>query len=129
MNKARTIRVRWRADAPPLPLGCRWCGHAPYAHEAYSLPRRRDHLWEQPTPRQVQSRMTARRRLGMCGPLPATASRPSKVQPPVVSAHVRPGRHARPVPIPVTHDRGHSQDTFLPRQHDRRPWRERIPTR
>lgn len=29
MSKIRTIRVRWGAEAPPLPLGCRWCGHAP----------------------------------------------------------------------------------------------------
>lgn len=61
----RPIRVRWHADQPPMPLGCRWCGHPPYAHEATSLPHRAHHHWEQPTPAQVHARMTARRRLNL----------------------------------------------------------------
>lgn len=121
MSKIRTIRVRWGADAPPLPLGCRWCGHAPYAHEAHSLPHRRDHLWEQPTPRQVCARMAARRRLGLCGPMPAAVPvRPLRVRPPAV-APLRPGRHARPVPAAVAHGRVRPPEVVsLPR---REPYR------
>ncbi|GAA2850770.1 hypothetical protein GCM10010517_08290 [Streptosporangium fragile] len=120
MRKPRVIRVRWGADAPPLPLGCRWCGHAPYAHEARSLPHRRDHLWEQPTPRQVCARMAARRRLGLCGPVSAAApARPVKAHPAVVP-QARPGRHARPMTAAAP-GRGRSPDTFPPRR--REPYR------
>ncbi|MEU8201562.1 hypothetical protein [Streptosporangium sp. NPDC049046] len=40
----KIIRVRWHAERPPSPLGCRWCGHPPYAHNAASLPHRPGHL-------------------------------------------------------------------------------------
>ncbi|WP_326644073.1 hypothetical protein OG884_09185 [Streptosporangium sp. NBC_01755] len=118
MAKVRAIRIRWNADSPPLPLGCRWCGHAPYAHEARSLPHRRDHLWEQPTSQQVCARMAARRLLGLGGRLPVTApSRPLKVHPPAAPSQVRPGRHARPVAVIDAYGGGRSPDTTSP------PWR------
>jgi hypothetical protein len=96
----RIIQVRWHAEQPPSPLGCRWCGHPPYAHDAASLPHRRDHLWDQPTPAQVRTRMAARRRLGLCGrPLPAVPDivtvRPPKPHQPTVSPGSR-GRRSRP---------------------------------
>ncbi|MFI6458527.1 hypothetical protein ACIBF6_44150 [Streptosporangium amethystogenes] len=106
MSKVKAIRIRWKAEAPPLPLGCRWCGHAPYSHDASTLPHRRDHHWEQPTPRQVCARMATRRRLGLCGPLPAPA-RPLKTHP--STTETRPGRHARPATPPV-HGRGRAPD-------------------
>ncbi|MER5628545.1 hypothetical protein ABT061_46765 [Streptosporangium sp. NPDC002544] len=117
MSKIRTIRIRWKADAPPLPLGCRWCGHAPYAHDASTLPHRRDHHWEQPTPRQVCARMATRRRLGLCRPLPASA-RPLKVHPPIVPAQPRPGHHARTMTAPATHGRGRAPDTSPQRRYE-----------
>ncbi|MGS2645449.1 hypothetical protein [Streptosporangium sp. G12] len=113
-NPSRTlkiIRVRWHAEQPPSPLGCRWCGHPPYAHDAASLPHRPGHLWEQPTPAQVRTRMTARRRLGLCGRLPSAvpAAHPVPAAPnPSITVAARPtgrpfagspsgrGRHARP---------------------------------
>lgn len=98
----RSMRVRWHANRPPMPLGCRWCGHPPYAHEAASLPHRAHHDWEQPTPKQVHARMTARRRLGLCNrpPVP-TPVRPllppaSPAVPPAFPVlPVLPGRHRR----------------------------------
>ncbi|MEU8202746.1 hypothetical protein [Streptosporangium sp. NPDC049046] len=104
----RPIRVRWHADRPPMPLGCRWCGHPPYAHEATSLPHRARHHWEQPTPAQVHARMTVRRRLGLSGHPPvATPIRaiPAPTPPavsPVRLPEVSPGRHRRPEPSGVT---------------------------
>jgi hypothetical protein len=106
----RSIRIRWHAEQPPTPLGCRWCGHPPYAHEAASLPHRAQHDWEQPTPAQVNARMAVRRRLGWCGRPPAatplrpilrpTASAASPGRVPVASPEhappVSPGRHRRP---------------------------------
>ncbi|MFI6450038.1 hypothetical protein ACIBF6_00640 [Streptosporangium amethystogenes] len=83
----RPIRVRWHADRPPMPLGCRWCGHPPYAHEAASLPHRAHHHWGQPTPAQVHARMTTRRRLNLSGH-PPTPHRPLVPPPPTT----RPGR-------------------------------------
>ncbi|WP_424528525.1 hypothetical protein ACOZ38_02500 [Sphaerisporangium viridialbum] len=107
MTKARAIRIRWQADRPPLPLGCRWCGHAPYAHDASSLPHRRHHQWEQPTVAQVHARLATRRRLGLCASFPAAApTRPLKVHPPAT-----PGRHARTGDAPVSHGRGRAPDT------------------
>ncbi|GII87030.1 hypothetical protein Ssi03_50200 [Sphaerisporangium siamense] len=88
----RVIRIRHRADTPPKPLGCRWCGHPPYAHEAASLPHRRVHHWEQPTPAQVRARMASRRRLGLCASFPAGPARPAAVHPPAGTRSVRPGR-------------------------------------
>lgn len=90
----RPIRVRWHANRPPMPLGCRWCGHPPYAHEAASLPHRAHHHWEQPTPAQVHARMSVRRRLNLSGrPIPGPMT-------PVAfsarSPEVSPGRHRRP---------------------------------
>ncbi|GAA3443946.1 hypothetical protein [Planomonospora venezuelensis] len=124
MSKVRAIRVRWRADAPPLPLGCRWCGHAPYSHEARSLPHRRDHLWEQPTPAQVHARTTARRRLGLGGPVPPAAPRcPLEVRPPAVP-EARPGFRARPVPAAAVHGRGRSPDGVSP--PSREPYRRAV---
>lgn len=107
LNPSRTpkiIRVRWHAEQPPSPLGCRWCGHPPYAHDAASLPHRPDHLWEQPTPAQVRTRMMARRRLGLCGRLPAPPA-PTTVAPrppshPLAGSPISRGRHSRPAPPP-----------------------------
>ncbi|WP_329086648.1 hypothetical protein [Streptosporangium sp. NBC_01469] len=113
----KIIRVRWHAEQPPSPLGCRWCGHPPYAHDAASLPHRPGHLWEQPTPAQVRTRMTARRHLGLCGRLPSAVPPAPPVPPaptvptppnpftivtarptgrPFAGSPVGRGRHARP---------------------------------
>lgn len=93
----RPIRVRWHANRPPMPLGCRWCGHPPYAHEAASLPHRAHHHWEQPTPAQVHARMSVRRRLNLSGRPPvATPIRPTPTDFPARSPEVSPGRHRRP---------------------------------
>ncbi|WP_197048481.1 hypothetical protein [Streptosporangium roseum] len=89
----RPIRVRWSADQPPMPLGCRWCGHPPYAHEAASLPHRAHHDWQQPTSAQVHARMTVRRRLGLCGRPPVTT--PPRPLPRPEYPAVSPGRHRR----------------------------------
>lgn len=107
----RCIRVRHRADAPPLPLGCRWCGHPPYAHDAASLPHRALHLYEPPTRTQMDARMRTRRRLGLCRTFPAAPSRPLNVHPPVISP--RPGRHARPAAA-AAHGLGRAPDTPYP---------------
>jgi len=123
MAKVKAIRIRWHSDFPPLPLGCRWCGHAPYAHEAHSLPHRRDHLWEQPTSRQVCARMAARRRLGLNGRLPvAVPSRPLKIHPPVVPSPLRSGRHVRPTMVTDAYGRGRSPDPAFP-PRPREPYR------
>ncbi|RCG17417.1 hypothetical protein DQ384_39775 [Sphaerisporangium album] len=99
----RVIHVRWGADAPPLPLGCRWCGHPPYAHDASSLPHRRHHQWEQPTLAQMRRRLDARRRAGLCASLPPVAAvRPLIAEPP---ATARRGRHARPGPATTQYER------------------------
>ncbi|RCG29865.1 hypothetical protein DQ384_16965 [Sphaerisporangium album] len=112
MRKPRVIRIRWGAEAPPLPLGCRWCGHPPYAHDASSLPHRRHHQWEQPTPAQMRARLDARRRLGLGVSLPAAAPvRPLKLQPPMAP---RPGRHARPLPVPASSGGRRSPDRVPP---------------
>lgn len=90
----RLVRIRHHADTPPKPLGCRWCGHPPYAHDASSLPHRRHHEWEHPTTVQMRARLDARRRLGQCGPVPVPVpERPLRIHPPVVP--VRLGRHTR----------------------------------
>ncbi|MEV4747919.1 hypothetical protein AB0K21_16205 [Streptosporangium sp. NPDC049248] len=99
--------MRWHTDRPPMPLGCRWCGHPPYAHEAASLPHRAHHHWEQPTPAQVHARMTIRRRLDLSGRPPVTTpiraipgpTVPGPTAPaafPAWSSEVSPGRHRRP---------------------------------
>ncbi|MBB4937859.1 hypothetical protein FHR32_002164 [Streptosporangium album] len=104
----RIIRVRWHAEQPPAPLGCRWCGHPPYAHDAATLPHRPGHLWDQPTSAQVHARMAARRRLGLCGPpLPntprsmphTTPSNTPRTAPDTVTA--RPLRVHHPAPPPA----------------------------
>ncbi|MFF5108326.1 hypothetical protein [Streptosporangium sp. NPDC000509] len=120
----RPIRVRWHADRPPMPLGCRWCGHPPYAHEAASLPHRARHHWEQPTPAQVYARMTVRRRLNLSSRPPV--STPIRTIPnptasaalPARSVAVSPGRHRRPeqpgVTAPVPYRRGRPPSTRTP---------------
>lgn len=129
----RVIRVRWHAEQPPMPLGCRWCGHPPYAHEGASLPHRPRHEWEQPTPAQVHARMSARRRLGsggrlpmatpVCRPLPS----PEPSQIPSESYVITAGRHRRnaePVPASaVPYRRGRAPGT----RHspgERQPYRD-----
>lgn len=92
----RPIRVRWHANRPPMPLGCRWCAHPPYAHEAASLPHRAHHHWEQPTPAQVHARMSVRRRLNLSGRPPVAP--PVRTVPgafSVRSPEVSPGRYRR----------------------------------
>ncbi|MEU8265838.1 hypothetical protein AB0B89_01620 [Sphaerisporangium sp. NPDC049002] len=100
MSKPRTIRVRHHA--PPRPLGCRWCGHPPYAHDAGSLPHRH-HQWEHPTNAQMRARLDARRHLALSGSFPAPpASRPpERVRPavrpqPPACASTPPGRRRTP---------------------------------
>ncbi|GII81520.1 hypothetical protein Sru01_65020 [Sphaerisporangium rufum] len=79
-----------------MPLGCRWCGHPPYAHDAASLPHSPHHAYEPPTRAQADARMRARRRLGL-NRFPAP-TRPARVHQPVLGpAHpARPTRSARP---------------------------------
>ncbi|MEU9831528.1 hypothetical protein AB0D67_08295 [Streptosporangium sp. NPDC048047] len=129
-NRAlRIIRVRWHAEQPPTPLGCRWCGHPPYAHDTHGLPHRPGHLWEQPTPAQVRARMTARRRLGLCdrpfpGTIKPTTARSSRlfhsptgspVSRPAMGFSTGQGRHARPAATAVTpYGRGsRPQDAYV----------------
>lgn len=69
----RRTSVRHAATRPPLPLGCRWCGHPPYAHQASSLARDPHHLYEPPTTTQMRCRADVRRRLGLAGRFPAPA--------------------------------------------------------
>ncbi|WP_424533209.1 hypothetical protein ACOZ38_22825 [Sphaerisporangium viridialbum] len=119
MVKARAIRIRWHADHPPLPLGYRWCGHAPYAHNASSLPHRRHHQWKQPTAAQMRARLDARRHLGLCDRLPAAApARPLRLHPPAPAS--RPGQHARPV-SPAQHSRGRYPDKPSPGRREPYP--------
>ncbi|MFF3671662.1 hypothetical protein [Microtetraspora malaysiensis] len=67
----RRTHVRHSAYRPPLPLGCRRCGHPPYAHQAAALPHAPHHLYEAPTIAQMRRRGEVRRRLGQCRlPLP-----------------------------------------------------------
>ncbi|MBP2704615.1 hypothetical protein JOL79_12400 [Microbispora sp. RL4-1S] len=76
----RRTYVRHHTARPPLPLGCRWCGHPPYAHEADSVPSRPRHVYEPPTTVQMRRRGEVRRRLGLTGrfpvPEPARCVRP-----------------------------------------------------
>ncbi|GAA3419347.1 hypothetical protein GCM10018952_58410 [Streptosporangium vulgare] len=51
------------ADAPPLPMGCAVCGHAPYAHGCPS--QTTDHEYAQPSGKLMAERLDVRRRLGM----------------------------------------------------------------
>ncbi|MFF3443230.1 hypothetical protein [Streptosporangium sp. NPDC002721] len=130
----RIVRIRWHAEQPPSPLGCRWCGHPPYAHDAASLPHRPGHLWEQPTPVQVRTRMTARRRLGLCGRLPSAVP-PVQTAPtapnPFTTVTARPtsrpfagspagrGRHARPAAMGAP---PHGQPSYGRESPGVRPW-------
>jgi hypothetical protein len=103
LRAPRVLRIRHAADAPPAPMGCRWCGHAVYAHDdAGALPGR-PHRWEHPTSRQMAARIAVRRRLGLCGIFPPAApTRPSRVHPPA-----RMGRQA----TAAAPGRGRSPDT------------------
>ncbi|MER6825034.1 hypothetical protein ABT352_03505 [Streptosporangium sp. NPDC000563] len=49
-------------DAPPLPMGCAVCGHAPYAHHCPG--QANDHEYAQPTGTLMAMRLEARRRTG-----------------------------------------------------------------
>ncbi|WP_329086182.1 MULTISPECIES: hypothetical protein [unclassified Streptosporangium] len=55
------------ADAPPLPMGCADCGHAPYAHGCPG--QIADHEYVQPSGVLMAERFSARRQLGL-GTLP-----------------------------------------------------------
>lgn len=98
---ARRSHVRHTAARPPLPLGCRWCGHPPYAHQASSLARDPHHLYEPPTTAQMRRRADVRRRLGLASrfpvPAPARCVRPT-VAPmlPIEAAAARAVRGGRP---------------------------------
>ncbi|MEU9888686.1 hypothetical protein [Sphaerisporangium sp. NPDC051011] len=117
----RLIRVRHRADAPPRPLGCRWCGHPPYDHDASTLPHRRHHQWEHPTTAQMRARLDARRRLGLGGSFPVWPSRPARVHPAVAAQRIA-ALHERPVAAAAASGRGRAPDT--PPWSDRRtPYR------
>ncbi|WP_440101336.1 hypothetical protein [Streptosporangium sp. H16] len=56
------------AEAPPLPMGCADCGHAPYAHGCPGQVA--DHEYAQPTGALMAERLDARRRLGLGRALP-----------------------------------------------------------
>ncbi|GAA3020287.1 hypothetical protein [Streptosporangium longisporum] len=133
----KIVRVRWHAERPPSPLGCRWCGHPPYAHDAASLPHRPGHLWEQPTPAQVRTRMAARRRLGLCGRLPApmtghvtpnpltTVPLRAPAHPPAGSPVGR-GRHARPAAMAAPPHGQESPPGVRPRPGRRESYRRGV---
>ncbi|MEV4748282.1 hypothetical protein AB0K21_18070 [Streptosporangium sp. NPDC049248] len=70
----RVIRMRFSGDRPPAPLGCRWCGHSPYAHDDRCLPHRQAHGYERPTPAQFRARLAEWWRLGFAGRLSGSAS-------------------------------------------------------
>ncbi|GII63287.1 hypothetical protein Skr01_33720 [Sphaerisporangium krabiense] len=109
----RLVRIRHRADAPPKPLGCRWCGHPPYAHDAGSLPHRHGHEWEHPTTAQMRARLDARRRLGLAGRFPAAVpARPAAVHPPAAAPRL--ARHARPAVPAIPRGVGRAPDTPPP---------------
>ncbi|WP_433366680.1 hypothetical protein [Streptosporangium sp. CA-115845] len=88
----RVIRMRFSGDRPPTPLGCRWCGHSPYAHDDRCLPHRQAHAYERPTPAQFRARLAEWWRLGFAGRLSASAS----LRPLGETRPERHGRHARP---------------------------------
>ncbi|MGI5162595.1 hypothetical protein [Microbispora sp. CA-102843] len=98
----RRTRVRHTAGRPPLPLGCRWCGHPPYAHEADSVPSRPRHVYEPPTTAQMRRRADVRRGLGLVGrfpaPVPARCVRPPML--PIEAAAARAVQAARPAASP-----------------------------
>ncbi|WP_433351712.1 hypothetical protein ACQP25_01730 [Microtetraspora malaysiensis] len=103
----RRTRVRHQANRPPLPLGCRRCGHPPYAHQPDSLGHAPHRLYEQPTVAQMRRRGEVRRRLGQCR-LPAPAqprhARPARPMLPIeaqASDAIRLGRLQTGVPTPV----------------------------
>ncbi|WP_424528161.1 hypothetical protein ACOZ38_01360 [Sphaerisporangium viridialbum] len=124
-----------------MPLGCRWCGHPPYAHEAASLPHRPGHEWEQPTPAQVDARLSARRRLGLDGRLPTVMPvRPLPRREPYgishepyrvpLESHVAlAGRHRRTAEpttaVAVPYRRGRPPGTRVP-PGEREPYRQRV---
>jgi hypothetical protein len=70
--------VRWTADRPPTPFGCRWCGDEQGHHGRQYLRSRGVHVWERPTEAQIKARMRARRnaRKAVCRCLLALVARP-----------------------------------------------------
>ena len=54
-------KIRHRADNPPTPDGCRWCGYDQYGHCQRWVPGRGFHGWTAPTDAQRLARMRARR--------------------------------------------------------------------
>jgi len=93
------------ADAPPLPMGCAVCGHAPYAH--YCPGQATDHEYAQPTGTLMAQRLEARRRTGP-QPFPRV-EQPIAVAPaeviPLIPAQRRseppaPATPAAPTPLP-----------------------------
>ncbi|MET8047504.1 hypothetical protein ABZU75_07855 [Streptosporangium sp. NPDC005286] len=56
------------AEAPPMPMGCAVCGHAPYAH---GCPRQTaDHEYAQPSGELMAERLDVRRQFGLGRTLP-----------------------------------------------------------
>ncbi|WP_440069472.1 hypothetical protein [Streptosporangium sp. OZ121] len=93
------------ADAPPLPMGCAVCGHAPYAHHCPG--QAADHEYAQPTGTLMAQRLEARRRTGP-QPFPL-AEQPIIVAPaeviPLIPAQRRseppaPAAPTAPTPLP-----------------------------
>ncbi|WP_436762528.1 hypothetical protein [Streptosporangium sp. V21-05] len=82
------------ADAPPLPMGCADCGHAPYAHGCPG--RAADHEYAQPSAELMDVRLQARR-LGV--PLPAFVSSVDQAPAEVISPMPARGRPEPPVPV------------------------------
>lgn len=69
----RLVRMRFDADRPPTPLGCRWCGHSPYAHDDRCLPHRPRHDYDRPTHAQFRARLAEWWRLGFARRMPSAA--------------------------------------------------------
>ncbi|WP_326829106.1 hypothetical protein OIE13_31480 [Streptosporangium sp. NBC_01810] len=73
------------ADAPPLPMGCAACGHAPYAHGCPG--QSADHEYAQPSGALMAERLEVRRQLGLGQALPTfEPAREVTAQPTLVPA-------------------------------------------
>ncbi|WP_329427244.1 hypothetical protein OG339_43975 [Streptosporangium sp. NBC_01495] len=106
------------AEAPPLPMGCADCGHAPYAHGCPGQVA--GHEYAQPTGALMAGRLDARRRLGLGRTLPTfEPAREIPAQPiPLVPAP----RQAEPEATPRTRPAGRT-DTRRPATPAARPYR------
>ncbi|MEU4829972.1 hypothetical protein [Streptosporangium sp. NPDC023615] len=106
------------ADAPPMPMGCATCGHAPYAHGCPG--QASDHEYLQPSAELMDERLEARHRLGLGRTLPRFESaREATAQPTLVPAP----RRAEPEAAPARTRPDGRTDLRRPAPGDARPHR------